>query len=312
VKWAEAWRRAEPTLDGVVHGRVPASEPGVELATLDWGGDGELVVIHHANGFCAATYALIAVELRDRYRVVSFDARGHGDSTPVAAAGNSAAYDWARMAADYAVALSHLVEALGRDSIRFAIGHSFGGMLTLGAAAQRPGLVAETLLLDPVVIPPSKGGEKPPNRGPDLASMARRRRAVFSTREEAYDHFAGRGLFEAFRPEALALYVAKGMTETRSGEMRLKCDPSVEAAVFENGGTLDVFALAAKIETRTRFLHAARGNFSLDVYDELAGRMPDARVDSLDVGHLFAMENPEVVVDYIAGVVGGVIDRVEG
>lgn len=301
VKWAEAWERAQPMLEGVVRGRLPASEPGVELAILDWGGDGELVVIHHANGFCAATYAPIAIEIRDRYRVVSIDARGHGDSTPVVAASDPAAYDWTRMAADYAVALSNLAADLGRDRVRFAIGHSFGGVLTLGAAAQYPGLVEEALLLDPVVIPAASEGEKSPGRGPDLADMARRRRADFSTREAAYDHFAGRGLFEAFRPEALALYVAEGMAETATGEIRLKCDPSVEAAVFENGGTLDVFGLASKIQTRTRFLHAARGNFSLDVYDELAGRMPHARVDSLDVGHLFAMENPEVVVECLVG-----------
>jgi pimeloyl-ACP methyl ester carboxylesterase len=288
-------------LAGVVRGRLPASDPGVELATLDWGGDGDLVVIHHANGFCAATYALIAVGIRHRYRVVSVDARGHGDSTAVAAAGDPSAYDWTRMAADYAVALSRLVEDLGRDGVRFAVGHSFGGVLTLAAAAQRPGLVEEALLLDPVVIPPASGSEKSPTRGPNLADMARRRRADFSTREEAYDHFAGRGLFEAFRPEALALYVGEGMTETTSGGIRLKCDPTVEAAVFENGGTLDVFGLAAKIETRTRFLHAARGNFALDVYDDLARRMPDARVESLDVGHLFAMENPEVVVECLDG-----------
>lgn len=299
MKWNEANDRGRAMLDGVVRGRAPASEPGVELAYLDWGGDGELIVIHHANGFCAATYALIAVALRERFRVVAFDARGHGDSTPVDAVGNSDAYLWSRLASDYAAALAHLLGTTGRDGIRYAIGHSFGGVLTLAAAAERPGLIDEALLLDPVILPPLSERSKRSVRGPDLANMARRRRAVFPSREVAYRHFAGRGLFEAFRPEALALYVSEGMEETPSGEVRLKCHPEVEAAVFDRGATMDIFALAHRIETRTHILHAKRGNFPLAAYAALAGEMPDASVESCDAGHLFAMEEPELVIDRI-------------
>lgn len=286
-------------LDGVVRGRLPSSEAGVELATLDWGGDGELVVIHHANGFCGAAYALIAVELRDRYRVVSIDARGHGDSTTIDAVQNPAAYNWNTMAADYAAAHAHLVETLGVDRIRLAIGHSFGGVLALAASVQNPGLIEEALLLDPVVLPPISERGDWTARGKELSTMTRRRRAVYATREDAYAHCVGRDLFKAFRPEALALYVAEGMTRGPSGEIRLKCDPEVEAAVFENDRTMDIFDVAAEIETRTHFIHAAQGRFPQEVYDRLATRMPNAQVESCEADHLFAFENPEIVVERV-------------
>ena len=35
---------------------------------------------HHANGFCAATWGLVAERLTPRWQVLAVDARGHGDS----------------------------------------------------------------------------------------------------------------------------------------------------------------------------------------------------------------------------------------
>jgi pimeloyl-ACP methyl ester carboxylesterase len=297
LKWNEAWNRARPLLENVVRGRIPASEEGVELAYLDWGGEGELVVMHHANGFGAASFALVAAALRDRYRVISFDARGHGDSTPVSAVENADAYQWPRLAADYAAALCGVVEMLGRERVRYALGHSFGGLLTLAAAAAHPGLFEELVLLDPVIHArarvPDPSGVHP---GTVLVDAARRRRNVFPSREAAYDHFAGRDLFREFRPEALALYVAEGLAETATGEFALKCHPEVEAAIFSGGGSIDAFELAGQLSARTRLVHATGGNFDRAVYDELSKRIPDADVVSCDAGHLFPMERPDLVL----------------
>jgi len=109
--------------------------------------------------------------------------------------------------------------------------------LTLVAAAKRPGLIGEALLLDPVVLPPRTEREAWSDRGPDLATLTRRRRAVYASREEAYAHFSGRTLFKAFRPEALALYVGDG------GEVG---EDEVVAAIGDNAElTLDEVAFAA-------------------------------------------------------------------
>src|SRR5690606_14772791 len=61
--------------------RLALAERGVEIALLDWGGDGPLVLMHHANGFCAGTLGLVAEALVPAFRVIGMDARGHGDST---------------------------------------------------------------------------------------------------------------------------------------------------------------------------------------------------------------------------------------
>jgi len=50
---------------------------GVSIHALDFGGDGPLCLIAHANGFCAAPYAPLAEHLIPHYRVIGFDHRGH-------------------------------------------------------------------------------------------------------------------------------------------------------------------------------------------------------------------------------------------
>lgn len=297
VSWEDAWEGACKSLERATRRRVPGSSPDVEISLLDWGGEGELVFLHHANGFCAATLAPIANALSDRYRVVAMDARGQGDSTSVEPTGNPNPYSWEQMAADLQAAVHGILEITGRDRVELAIGHSFGGALILYAAESEPALFGNILLCDPVIVEPAGSGERQsPPRGMDLATLARKRRDRFPTRSAAFEHFRPRRLFENFPPEVLALYVGEGIGPTPDGDFALKCKPEVEAAVFSNAAMSDLFTNADKVSADVTFLHAERGNFSRETYNALAGRMPSARVEGLDVGHLFPLEEPERVL----------------
>ncbi|MAG55412.1 MAG: hypothetical protein CMJ83_03890 [Planctomycetes bacterium] len=288
-------------LSGVTRRRCAASQPGVDLAVLDWGGQGELALLHHANGFCAATLAPVAQGLRDRYRVVSVDARGHGDSTPVEPGGDPSPYGWTTLVGDLRSAAHEILAITGRDQIALGIGHSLGGALSLAVAKQEPGLFEGLVLCDPVIPPPlTRNDPMARSGGRALAEATRRRRDRFPSRAEAFVHCRSRDLFAAFTPEALALYVGEGMRETMEGEIALKCDREVEASIFDGGGMLDLFENADRISPEVLFLHARRGNFRVEVYQEMAERMPRARVESLDAGHLFPMEEPERVLEAVA------------
>ena len=217
--------------------------------------------------FCAATLAPIAAALRGRYRVLAFDVRGHGDSTRVLpealvadanrpeAAGH---YAWSRLAADYAAALSNRLREIGAPQVRYGLGHSFGGVLSLGAAAELPGVFGDLVLLDPVILPAPIPGEPDPFAVENpMAAAARRRRASFSSFEDAFEHLRTKSLFKDFMPEALALYVLEGFEETGKGtEVGLKCHPEVEAAVFDGARSIQPFEIAAEIDVRTTILHA--------------------------------------------------------
>ena len=47
---------------------------------LDWGGNGYPLLFLHGGGLTAHTWDVMAVNLRDRFRCIALDQRGHGDS----------------------------------------------------------------------------------------------------------------------------------------------------------------------------------------------------------------------------------------
>ncbi len=266
---------------------------GIELALLDFGGDGPLAFLHHANGFCAATLALVAEGLSDRFRVVAMDARGHGASSKPPA---DTAYAWSVFGADLAEAAGRVARELDRPRVALGVGHSFGGTATLAAAARSPALFERLVCVDPVILPPA-----PPRAGPAseaghrLREGALRRRRSWPSRDEARAHLQCRSLFARFEPRALDLYIAFGLEDLPEGGVGLCCPPEVEAAIFA-GGDHDLPERVAGLETPTLLLWARRGNFARATYEALATRMSRATVEDLEAGHLAPMEEPGVVL----------------
>ena len=68
-------------LDRAERRRIQLPETEIEIALLDWGGDGPLALLHHANGFCAGVWGCLIEALEGRFRFVAMEARGHGDSS---------------------------------------------------------------------------------------------------------------------------------------------------------------------------------------------------------------------------------------
>jgi len=274
---------------------------GVDIALTDWGGEGPPALLHHANGFCAATLGLVAAGLRDRYQVFGIDARGHGDSTQ---SEDLSVYRWQTFADDLiAVAEAILRDAganpIGLGAIGLGVGHSLGATTTLFAASQRPELFRQLLLIEPVVPPCPDEEHVDPDRPKRLAGLieaARRRRSHWPDRASARAHFARRPLFEHWRPEALDLYVREGLRDDPGGGVSLKCPGPVEAAIFASGERVDVLGAAKTVPCPTTIVWAARGNFVRARYEALAAAMKDARIVDVAAGHLVPMERPDLVL----------------
>ena len=286
--------RAAELLSSATPRRLRVPERGVEFALLDFGGAGPLALAHHANGFCKGMWAEVAHRLRDRLRVVAFDARGHGDSSRPE---KPAAFGWPEFAGDFAALAARLVAESGAP-LALGIGHSFGGTSLLGAAAARPELFERLLLIDPVTPPP------PASRGPERAEHVRqmseragRRRGEWPSLAEARAWLGERSLFSAFTETALDLYLLDGLRQRADGSVELKCPGAVEAAVFEQGEHLDLAAWARGLAAPTLWLWAEHGNFPLALHEALAASMGAARVERVVAGHLIPMERPELVAD---------------
>lgn len=283
--------------DDVVRRRVRLPGTGVEIAIQDWGGDGPLALLHHANGFCAALWAPVAEALRDRFHIVAMDARGSGDSPLPQVAEGENPCAWDAMARDVVGVAEILLAESGQRQIGLGLGHSFGGTLTLLAEASRPGLFERIVAVDPVTPPPPEMlAALPASKGLELAERAKRRRSVWPDRAAARAHFAARELFRHWTDRALDLYVAEGLRLRTDGQVELKCSPAVEAFVFAGPDTLDVFRAVVGLQAPTLLLWARRGNFPRVAFERLVSGMLDGRIEDIDAGHLLPMEVPEAVV----------------
>ena len=102
---------------------------GLELAVESFGAGPPLVFAHGLTGTRNNTRDQFA-PLADRYRIVIFDQRGHGDSTPVT---DPALYDVHRMAYDMAA----VMDALGIERAIVG-GESMGAATALLFALKWP------------------------------------------------------------------------------------------------------------------------------------------------------------------------------
>jgi pimeloyl-ACP methyl ester carboxylesterase len=203
------------------------STHGVSVAVHDLGGEGDPVLIAHANGFCGGAYGPLAAELAADRHVWALDFRGHGRSTPPA----DLDFHWDGLADDVLAVVSEL----GGGPID-AIGHSMGGAALIRAEVRRPGTLRRAYLYEPIVFPSDFGD--PGIEGNPMAEGARRRREEFASRAEALWSYAGRPPLGLLRADSLAAYVLHGFEEQEDGTARLRCRGEYEARIFEAGGSI--------------------------------------------------------------------------
>ncbi|HET6874003.1 MAG TPA: alpha/beta hydrolase [Acidimicrobiales bacterium] len=200
---------------------------GVELAVHNLGGEGPPVMLVHATGFHGRCWTPLAATLTPKFTVWAIDQRGHGASGK---SPDGHYDDWERFAADLLAA----VDALGGTGWR-AGGHSLGGGVALLAEARQPGTFSAIACYEPVVIPPGTLGgiHAIPRPGNPLATLARKRRPSFESRQAAFDNYRSKPPFAAFDRQALECYVEYGFVDQPDGTVTLACIREDEAAVFE-------------------------------------------------------------------------------
>ena len=277
--------------------------PDGKIHFLDWGGLGREVHLLHANGFCAGTYSPFVQHLINDMHVVASDLRGHGDSDRPNLKRVS---NWHIFADD----LKLLIEQTMAPPI-IGMGHSLGAVTTYIAAAKYPRLFSAIVLIDPSILPRPRlwwfavlkmvglaGNHQ-------LARTARRRRKTFKSKSAALKRFAsGRGIFKSWSREFVEAYLECGLLEKDSETAVLKCDPELEAQIFESVPR-DVWRYAKRITCPVLAIRGAHSDvFTAASAQKLKQILPDCEVATIaDAGHFIPMGKPEacagVIVDFI-------------
>jgi pimeloyl-ACP methyl ester carboxylesterase len=226
--------RPSGTADTSARASIPASVASsdeVTVAVHDLGGEGPLLLLAHATGFCGPVWQPLADTLGSQFHCVALDFRAHGASTrPV---GRS--LEWAGMVDDVLA----VVEAISPDRPVAAVGHSMGGGVLALAEDRRPGTISQAWCFEPILF--RQVEHEQDAELPAIAEAARRRRPSFASREEVLERYRSRPPLSLLDPRALQAYVDHGFRDADDGTVTLCCRPEDECDVFlhHNAGALE-------------------------------------------------------------------------
>ena len=259
---------------------------GLSLVVHDWGGSGHPVLLAHPTGFHGLTWAPVAARLVDAGRHVwSFDYRGHGDSDR-----SADGYRWSEFADDVMAVVREL--GLAGDTSLLACGHSKGAASLLLSEAREPGTFTRLWCYEPIVFPSDEPLE--PQSDFPLSEGARRRRAVWPSREEAFASYASRPPLDVLDADALQAYVDYGLRDMDDGRVELKCRPEDEATMYAMGVANGVYPRLRDVTCPTLVVC---GEHTDAIPPKLGGmiveRLPTGRLEVMPgVGHFGPMQDP--------------------
>jgi pimeloyl-ACP methyl ester carboxylesterase len=286
--------------------RVALSGRDCELALVDWGGTGPVLLLAHANGFCADVLGPFARLLTSEFHVIGYDARGHGDSDAPKAHG---AYQWSELIADQVALIEQIQLELGLDRLDRGVGHSMGASVMLAVAARHPDLFGSIDLIDPIIaLPPSQRtgyyageGEHP------MAERARKRRRRFESRAALRAKWEQRNVYADWDRQALIELLDHAFRDSPKGGIELKCDPDVEALIYEGGRDLEFFAEVGSLTVPARLFHSERGFVPRAVAEQLVASSQFLHLERLELGHFAPMESPSEMASMILHESAGIL-----
>ena len=192
-------------------------------------GSGECIVLTHGSWTDATGWQDAAALLAHRYRVVTWDRRGHSRSQPGDTAGSRA---------EDAADLAALIEHVSSEPVRL-VGNSYGANVTLTLVATRPDLVASAAAHEPPLFG-LLGGTRDPTLQQELTALAAElvivRDLILAGRHhDAAERFVeyvalGPGAWEQL-PAALRATLERN-ARTYLDEMADETAPTIDAAVI--------------------------------------------------------------------------------
>lgn len=243
-------------------------------------GQGPLVVLSHALGCDLTMWDGVAAALQERYTVLRYDQRGHGQ-TPA----TEGAYSMDDLADDAA----ELIRAQGAGPVHF-VGLSMGGMTAQALAARHPELVRS------IVIANSAASY-------DAAARAMWQARIDTVRVNGVPPIADGALQRWFTPEFRADQVNGGAERVAKLRAVLEATPALPyAAACAAVAGIALDEGNARIACPTLVIAGSRDEATPPAMSQaIADRIPGAQLASLDAAHLSAVEQPEAFAQLLEG-----------
>lgn len=240
-----------------------------------------IIQFSHANGFPAKTYTELFNNLYE-YKISAIN--NLGENT------NAAKINWN----DLTNEILESVFKIGEPVI--GIGHSFGGVLTLLAAAKKPELFHSIILLDPPLFSSYKRFLIRVLRSLKIedwvspSGKSKHRRSHFKSRSQAKSLFQANQLFKKFHPQVLNDYVTHGLTDGKN-DVELTISVAKEMAIFHK--MLTSFPKEV-YQVKCTLVYAAKNPIlcKSDLH-WINKKFTELKIIPFPGSHLFPLENPE-------------------
>jgi pimeloyl-ACP methyl ester carboxylesterase len=257
-----------------------------------------LLHVLHGNGYCALMYQPMLQPLLSHVDLFLSDVQGHGQSEH-----GDAFVGW-NASAEYAEQALQAHLPLYGDVPIYAIGHSFGGVLTALLHSQQNSPFQAVLLLDPVLFTPMMLRAMQLldwlglYRHNPLAKRAIKRRNHFADTTQAWQYFHQRGMFKGWHDDALDAYIQHALQPVADG-LVLRCQPSREADVFASFPRR-LWSLMQQMQHPLKLVYGQQSYpFVGAAANHLQRMCPQVEVSSVAGGHCFMQERPAQTAELI-------------
>jgi pimeloyl-ACP methyl ester carboxylesterase len=254
---------------------------------------GPRLVLSHGNGLAIDAYLPFWGPLGDRYELVVFDMRDHGQNPLHGDSG----HDMEHFVSDLERVCGAIQRTLGRKPMA-GVFHSLAALTAIRHALVHPGRFRVLILFEPPIYPrdghPLRHAHTSGEEG--IAVRTRRRRQRFHSPEAFAAQLAAHPAFRRWRPEAYGLMARATLRQDPAGDWILACPRELEARVFEENRDSTLWPRLGEIKTPFKLIcgdpHMEGAGYPAQVGHAIARELGVAYEAIPNTTHFLQLERP--------------------
>ena len=257
--------------------------------------EGVRLFLSHGNGYAINGYLPYWEHFLDRFELIIFDFRNHGENVPVMPANHT----YGQLSRDLERVYRDVTARLGSKKSA-GIFHSMSGRTAMKHALEIGFCWDALILFDPPNVPPPSHPVYPAMQAFEarLTEFAKSRRTHFASIDELAADFAKSRVGQAWAPGVHELMARAVLRPTPDGDgFVLVCDPANEAGIYAQAMSMNLWPRATDFRGPVKLIGAD---------PDLRGGPPTGRANHAlgtengydysfvpGTGHLLQVENPD-------------------